>query len=73
MTERETAMANLDEALREGLIDVKLLVPAAKSLSEEEIFAGVNRIDAARKAGRCITHDKWPHDVEPKPFGPLMD
>ena len=73
MSERDTAMANLDNALREGLIDVKLLVPGAKSLSEEEIFAGVNRIDAALKAGKCHAHDKWPHDVEPKPFGPLMD
>lgn len=73
MSERETAMANLDEALRKGLIDVKLLVPSAKNLSEEEIFAGVNRIDAALRDGRCETHDMWPHDVEPKPFGPLMD
>jgi hypothetical protein len=73
MSERETAMANLDEALRKGLIDVKLLVPAAKNLSEEEIFAGVNRIDAALRDGNCDAHDKWLHDVEPKPFGPLMD
>jgi hypothetical protein len=73
MSERETAMANLDEALRKGLVDVKLFVPAAKSLSEEELFAAMNRIDAALAAGKCDAHDMWPHDVEPKPFGPLMD
>lgn len=73
MTQKQQAMANLDEARRLGLVDVKLLVPAAQSLSEEEIFAGANRIDDALRAGRCDVHVEWPHDVEPKPFGPLMD
>jgi hypothetical protein len=41
--------------------------------SEEEIFAGANRIDAALEAGSCEVHDEWPHDVEPTPFGPLID
>ncbi|HEX5453582.1 MAG TPA: hypothetical protein VFX06_07300 [Stellaceae bacterium] len=65
-------MANLAAAKELGLIDMKLFVLQARSLSEAEILSGMNRIDDSLKAGECEISDRWLHDIDPQPFGPLI-
>ena len=72
MTEKEIAMARFNAAKAEGLVDTKFFVVGGPSLSDEEIFAGMNRIDDARENGTSVKHESWAHDVNPTPFAPLL-
>ena len=55
-------MARLESAREVGLSDVKFFFHPAKPVKPAEIFASLNQIEEAIKAGSCVRHDKWSGD-----------
>lgn len=62
MTERDRFMTQLEEAHRNGLVDMKFFVTQGHTMSSEDFFCALNRIDDAVKAGKCKRFETWSQD-----------
>ncbi|KAA0577670.1 hypothetical protein [Azospirillum sp. Sh1] len=66
MTEEQQFITRFEKACASGLVDMKFMVCEGDTLSREDFFGALNRIDAAIDAGRCVRHDAW-EDVACQP------
>jgi hypothetical protein len=66
MTEEQRFMARFEQERSNGLVDMKFMVRDGDSLTREEFFGAVNRIDDAIAAGQCTHREKF-EDISPHP------
>lgn len=66
MTERERFMARFAKEKSEGLVDMKFLVRDGSSLSPEDFYGALNRVDRAIEKGQCERHSRWEADYPAK-------
>lgn len=59
--ERDKFLARLAEARRAGLTDIKFCFQPGKAMKPEEIFAALNEVETAVKAGNC--HENWQGNI----------
>lgn len=59
--EREKFLARLAEARSAGLVDIKFCFQPNRAMKPEEIFASLNQVEAAAKAGH--RHKDWNGNV----------